>query len=167
MEVPQSFLPGLVSFLPGSADTCSKPASAIAHAGRLSGHLMIPGFPQARPGQFPSRIVEGRMLVSQFLWLWLALFREGWGPAPRFSDRHVSASLHSGSGSWSSVWGISTAWAGRLGAGPLEISTWVSAGLQLRGSGAPGTTLGTRRRKDARIPGSEIGTWFWSCGGMF
>lgn len=74
------------------------------------------------------------MLVSQgpcgFAW---PLVGAGWGPAahapfpaPCFSDLSVSASLRSKSESWSYVWGTSTGWDGRSGAGPLEISTWVS-----------------------------------------
>lgn len=68
---------------------CSEPASAIAQMQRLSGPLMIPGFPQAGPGRLPSWTVEGRTLVSRFLWPWLALRGKGWGPAPRFSDPPV------------------------------------------------------------------------------
>lgn len=39
--------------------------------------------------------------------------------------------------------------------------------FQLSASGAPGTVLGTRRRKDASISGSEVRTWLWGCSGMF
>ena len=54
--------------LPGHPDMCSRPASAIAHTWRPSGHL-TPGCPRAKPGQISSCAVGGRMLVSGVPWV--------------------------------------------------------------------------------------------------
>lgn len=87
---------------------------------------------KARPNPFLGS-GRGSVGLSSSLWLCLALGAGGVGssslgplPSSLFSDTSDSDFLCSDSESWSSVWGTSTAWDGRSGVGPLEISTWVS-----------------------------------------
>lgn len=54
---------------------------------------------------------------------------------------------------WSCAWGISTAWAERLAAGPLETSTWVSNWASLPVALEIALGMGMRRRRRRGEPG--------------